>query len=398
MEEWFENLQRTIEKYGIQSEDIYTFDQTGFQIGVGKDQWIVTREPRQKIVSENHTNHTNREYVTVVEAISTDGFTVPPLIIFAAKQVQYRWFEDLKDDERIAVTETGYIDDLLAYRWIQMFEKSTRSRTKGSWRLLICDGFGPHLNYEFVKFCEASFIQPFFLNAHTSHLVQPLDVGVFNVYTHHHSEAIEAATATGCTKFQKVDFFGAIASIRAKTFTLRTIKLGYRLSGIWPFNPTIVCDKMVEYTPERTDMPLSPNKSESSTSSLSTNFGTPTTIREIQKLEKELLRSGEDMHDYTIAIQKLAKSAQLALYQLKEVRREMEATKATTLRRDERHNLSRSGLRTWGIVSAQNLQKMKRGKEKLTELEAIDKVRPKWRKVMEELKRESRRSGRRLRR
>jgi hypothetical protein len=83
---------------------------------------------------------------------------------------------------------------------------------------------------------------------------------------------------------------------------------------------------------------------------------------------------------------------------LKEVRQEIEATKAATLRRDERYNLSRSGIRTRGIVSARNLQKMKRDKEKLTELEAIDKVRPKWRKVMEELKRESRRSGRRLRR
>jgi hypothetical protein len=55
----------------------------------------------------------------------------------------------------------------------------------------------------------------------------------------------------------------------------------------------------------------------------------------------------------------------------------MEATKATTLRRDERYNLSRSGIRTQGIVSAQNLQKIKRDKEKLTELEAIDKVHPK---------------------
>jgi hypothetical protein len=61
-------------------------------------------------------------------------------------------------------------------------------------------------------------------------------------------------------------------------------------------------------------LPLSPNKSESSTLLLSSNFSTPTTIQKIQKLKKELLRSSEDIHDYTIAIQKLAKSAQLAAY------------------------------------------------------------------------------------
>jgi hypothetical protein len=84
MEAWFESLQRTIEKYGIQFEDIYNFDERSFQIGVGKDQWIVTREPRRKIVSGNHTN---REYVTVVEAIPTDGFIVPPLIILRVQLI-----------------------------------------------------------------------------------------------------------------------------------------------------------------------------------------------------------------------------------------------------------------------------------------------------------------------
>ena len=47
--------------------------------------------------------YTNREYITAVEAVSADGFTTPPLIIFSAQQIQYRWFHDL-NLERIAVT------------------------------------------------------------------------------------------------------------------------------------------------------------------------------------------------------------------------------------------------------------------------------------------------------
>ena len=41
------------------------------------------------------------------------------------------------------------------------------------------------------------------------------------------------------------DFLAAIDSIRAKTFTLRTIQLGFRLSGIWPMNPENVCEIMM---------------------------------------------------------------------------------------------------------------------------------------------------------
>jgi hypothetical protein len=208
------------------------------------------------------------------------------LIILATKQIQYHWFKDLKDNERIAVTKTGYINNLLVYQWIQMFKKSTHLHTKGSWQLLIYNGFSSYLKYKFIKFCEASAIQPFFLNTHTSHLVQPLDVSIFNIYKYYHSKAIEATTATRYTKFQKVDFLTTITSIRTKTFTLRTIKLRYQLSSIWPFNPTIICNKIVNYIPKRTKLPLSPNKSESSTSSLSSNFSTPTTIQKIQKLKR----------------------------------------------------------------------------------------------------------------
>lgn len=75
IQEWFSRYQAIIDQYGIQPEDLYDFDETGFHIGVGKDQWIITRDPRRKIVAGNRTN---REYVTVVEAVSTDGFSTPP--------------------------------------------------------------------------------------------------------------------------------------------------------------------------------------------------------------------------------------------------------------------------------------------------------------------------------
>jgi hypothetical protein len=307
---WFTNYEEAIRKYGILPEDLYNFDETGFRIGVGTDQWIVTREPRRKIVSGSVTN---REYATVVEAISTDGFSIPPLIILSGQQVQFRWFNELDGDNRIAVTDTGYINDLLAYQWIQHFERSTRARTKGAWRMLLCDGFGSHLTFEFVKFCEDQKILLFFLPSHCSHILQPLDVGVFSVYKHYHSEAVEDATATGCTKFSKVDFLAAISSIRSKTFKLSTIRLGFRLSGIWPINPDIVCDNLVDYNPCHYS-PLS-----SPLSGL-TDISTPKTVDRFQRLEDKLLALKDDIERQKEYTKKLGKGARACLYELEEAR------------------------------------------------------------------------------
>lgn len=387
IQEWFSRYQAAIDQYGIQPEDLYNFDETGFQIGVGKDQWIITRDPRRKIVAGNRTN---REYVTVVEAVSTDGFSTPPLIILNARQLQNRWFEDLID-ERIAVTDSGYINDLLAYQWIQLFEKSTRLRTKGIWRMLICDGFGSHLTYEFIKFCEDKKILLFFLPPHTSHLLQPLDVGVFNVYKHYHSEAIEAATITGCMKFSKQDFLAAISEIGTKTFKSHTIRLGFKLSGIWPINPSIVCDKLVEYRPQIPSLPSSPISN-------STNISTPKTISRIKKLETKLLDLNQEFSSQSQMIQKLSKGAQSTLYHLNEIHREIEQTQSASAARNARRNMAYSTIKSRGIISSSDVGKMKRNEEKLTDLEAIDKLRSKWKKVMVELRRECRRTGRRLNR
>ena len=40
---WFEALHKVIAEYGIVPEDIWNMDETGFRIGVGKDQLVITR-------------------------------------------------------------------------------------------------------------------------------------------------------------------------------------------------------------------------------------------------------------------------------------------------------------------------------------------------------------------
>jgi hypothetical protein len=50
--------------------------------------------------------------------------------------------------------------------------------------MLIIDGHGSHLTHKFVDYCWAYNIVPFLLPAHTTHLLQPLDIGVFQTYKH----------------------------------------------------------------------------------------------------------------------------------------------------------------------------------------------------------------------
>jgi Tc5 transposase DNA-binding domain len=103
--EWFESYYDAVSQYGITSSDIFNFDETGFMIGASKDQWIITREPRRKIVGATSLNC---ELVTVVEAVSTDCYTILLLIILKSKSILYRWFDHSEEDRHIATIYCDY--------------------------------------------------------------------------------------------------------------------------------------------------------------------------------------------------------------------------------------------------------------------------------------------------
>jgi hypothetical protein len=159
VEKWFDKYTRIVKENGILPGDIYNFEETGFQIGVGKDQWIITREPKRKIFNGSVTN---RESVTVIKAVSADGFVCLPLIILSSKQMMLRWFEAIQTIKYLALSDSGYMTDVLAFQWIQKFHEWTFRQTQGVKRLVLCDRFGSHFTRQFGEFCENNDIILFF--------------------------------------------------------------------------------------------------------------------------------------------------------------------------------------------------------------------------------------------
>jgi hypothetical protein len=102
---WFERVQSAIAEYSIHNDDIYNFDETGFQMGVISTAKVVTssdRAGRPRILQPG-----NREWVSVIETINTRGVTIPLLIIFEAKMHQASWYNSIPDDWSIAVSDNG---------------------------------------------------------------------------------------------------------------------------------------------------------------------------------------------------------------------------------------------------------------------------------------------------
>ena len=88
-------------------QDIYNFNETGFQMGVISTVKVVTRAGTQG--RPTLTQPGTREWVTVIETIRADGTTIPLMIILAGKVYISTWYDEnrLPSDWAIGLSSTS---------------------------------------------------------------------------------------------------------------------------------------------------------------------------------------------------------------------------------------------------------------------------------------------------
>jgi hypothetical protein len=78
--------------------------------------------------------------------------------------------------------------------------------------------------------------------AHSSHLLQPLDVSCFGLLKRAYRGLIKAKQRLSFYHINKHDFLKAYPSARQQVFTIQNIQSGFRAAGAIPFNPQEVLD------------------------------------------------------------------------------------------------------------------------------------------------------------
>jgi hypothetical protein len=241
---WFRLIENTIAKYGIRSDDIWNFDETGFMMGMIETGMVVTSSERQGIPKKVQPG--NREWITAIQAINAEGQSIPPFIIGSGQYHQANWYRecDLPGDWVITLSENGWTNNQLGLDWLRHFDRSTKDRSIGSYRLLILDGHESHHSAEFMRYYEENKIITLCMPAHTSHLLQPLDIGCFGPLKKAYGREIERLIGCSINHITKTEFFPAFYTAHQATITESNIRGGFRGAGLTPLNPENVISKL----------------------------------------------------------------------------------------------------------------------------------------------------------
>ena len=219
---------------------VFNTDETGVSIvhkvgkvvaEVGRRVWSVTSAERGK----THT---------VVTCVSASGFAVPPCLIYPRKRAVP---EDYKNGAIPGTlfknTESGWINHEVYMEWFQWFVSVIPPARPV---LLIEDGHASHISIELIELARANDIYLLCLPAHTTHILQPLDIGVFKSFKTCFSKACHRYIAKNPGRVITSSVIASlIGEVWPQSLTPLNIMGGFRKCGIYPLNPGNVTDRQL---------------------------------------------------------------------------------------------------------------------------------------------------------
>ena len=182
----------------------------------------------------------------MVECISGDGMTIPPLVIFKGENIQKAWIpEEMNSDWNWASNTKGWTCDTIGDNWIRhCFEPATRNKANGAVRLLIADGHGSHVTASFIHFCMDNNILILLLPPHSSHLTQPLDVRIFSVLKKQMANELDCILRYGVDNIKKFEWADCYRIARPNSMSPSNIAGAWSGAGLIPFMPQKVLRRL----------------------------------------------------------------------------------------------------------------------------------------------------------
>lgn len=145
---------------------------------------IMSKESLEEGRNTKNRQDGSREFITCLACINALGKKIPPVLIYpgTSGDLWSSWTQDVDEEDEIFFTTTlnGWSSHQVGMSWLRdvfhRFTKPSRVTTK---RLLLLDGHSSHINLAFVDWADRNGIILLVFPPHTTHRLQPLDVGCF---------------------------------------------------------------------------------------------------------------------------------------------------------------------------------------------------------------------------
>ncbi|KJZ69829.1 hypothetical protein HIM_10782 [Hirsutella minnesotensis 3608] len=218
-----------------------------------------------------------------------------------------------------------------------------------------------HHTRQFIQYCDEHGIIPFGMPPNLTHILQPLDVVVFQPLKHYHAKALDVMIRDGLVNITKIEFLSCIQRVRLQAFKPENIRSAFRKTGIWPINPQTVLEVLQARQMHRTPSP--PLGSGPSSSP----FETPLTLRQMNKVADRLETSLREDDGLTFDLRRdlgrfIRGSLSLAT-ELVQTKRDLGRTKMAERVRQQRRSFKNAQIQSGGVLTVAQGREMVRKRD-----------------------------------
>ena len=211
---------------------IWNTDETNLNSSKAKDKVYVGA--RQKCARAIQPMGAKTSY-TVLVCANAAGQYLPPFTVYQSKNLYDTWLDGGMANAHYGCSSSGWMLDTNFQTWfIKVFIPQTAGICGGAHRVLVYDGHGSHLTWTTVKAAIDNNISIMALPAHTSHVLQPLDIGVFkNLKEIYHKivlELFDTPEVGGATK----EAFPILLKYVWAQIKPEWPVIGFRKTGLFP--------------------------------------------------------------------------------------------------------------------------------------------------------------------
>ena len=234
----FDAYDEMIKQYDMTKKNTWNFNKIEYHMSIACFDWIITVDSVRRIYM---LNSDNREFCTIIECINDTGKDISSMLILQKINLLFFHFNnDIDDDVIFTTSNTDYSNDWISLQWIKHFDHYSQRHQWDAWRLLVMNGYESYHTREFLFYCENHKIIPFNLPLHTTHLLQSLNVCVFQSLKHWHLKAVNEAIQTSDKIFIKIEFLAAFNEFRS------TIHSTWKQTDLILFDSNVILNKMQE--------------------------------------------------------------------------------------------------------------------------------------------------------
>ncbi len=242
MSDYFAKLGAVYARLNILNKpmQIFNVDETGITI-VHKPGKVITEIGRKHVWSV--TSAEKGKTHTVLTCASASGLVLPPFMIYPRKRMPETLKEGAVPGTSFHCSSNGWITQELYIEWFR-FCLANIPPTRPV--LVIQDGHATHTSIELIELARSSDVHLLCLPAHTTHILQPLDVAVFKSLKSHYWKECRKYIAAHPGRVITTE---VIASLLGKAWpqsvTPINVMAGFKKSGSYPLNPGAVHDRQL---------------------------------------------------------------------------------------------------------------------------------------------------------